>query len=401
MKTFNKSLLALLTASALLSTNTLAHDHDAPKHKYWVGGSVLKFNADSDRPNDMNFYDEGLGLGLEAGIFINNKWSARIDIMKTESELYDLAPVDDIKANHVALDVLYALDENGTYAFTGLRHTNPLYDMEEDYRSVGLGVGKYWEINEVVDFVTEIATHHDFGNDADDFTLKLGFVMKFGATAPTMQDSDGDGVMDAVDKCLSTPRGTSVDSMGCANDSDNDGVLNSLDKCPNSARNAKVDAMGCALQDDDMDGITNRADKCPNTPKGDKVNTSGCSMMTQKEFSVDLEALFANNSSVVANPDDAKYAEFAEFMKRYTNAKGVIEGHTSAVGDADYNLMLSEKRAVAVKNLLIEKYGVDASRISAVGYGETRLKDTANTAAAHKVNRRIEGRVTAKVQVKM
>ena len=401
MKTFNKSLLAVLTASSLFAANAIGDDHDAPKHKYWVGGSVLKFNADSDRPNDMNFYDEGLGLGLEAGIFINHKWSTRIDMMKTESELYDLAPVDNIKANHVALDVLYALDDNGTYAFTGVRHSNPLYDMEEDYRSVGLGLGKYWEVNEVVDFVTEVATHHDFGNDADDFTLKLGFVMKFGATTPTMQDSDGDGVMDAVDKCLSTPRGTSVDSMGCANDSDNDGVLNSLDKCPNSARNAKVDAMGCAMKDDDMDGVTNRADKCPNTPKGDKVNASGCSMMTQKELVVDLQALFANNSSIVGNPDAAKYAEFAEFMQRYTDAEAVIEGHTSAVGDANYNMMLSEKRAVAVKTLLIEQYGVDASRISAIGYGETRLKDTANTAAAHKINRRIEGRVTAKVQVKM
>jgi OOP family OmpA-OmpF porin len=370
MHTFNKSFLAIFAASSLFATNAIADDHDTPKHKYWVGGSVLNFNADSDRPNDMNFYDEGLGLGLEAGIFINNKWSTRIDIMKTESELYDLAPFDSVKANHVAVDVLYALDDNGTYAFTGVRHSNPLYDMEEDYRSVGLGLGKYWEINDVVDFVTEVATHHDFGNDADDVTLKLGLVMKFGATTPTMQDSDSDGVMDTVDKCPSTLRGTSVDSIGCANDSDNDGVLNSLDKCPN-------------------------------TPKGDKVNASGCSMMTQKELVVDLQVLFANDSSVIGNPDEAKYAEFADFMKRYKDAEAVIEGHTSAVGNANYNMSLSEKRALAVKTLLIEQYGVDASRISAVGYGETRLKDIANTEVAHTANRRVEGLVTVKVQVKI
>ncbi|MFT7201059.1 MAG: OOP family OmpA-OmpF porin, partial [Glaciecola sp.] len=45
-------------------------------------------------------------------------------------------------------------------------------------------------------------------------------------------------------------------------------------------------------------------------------------------------------------------------------------------------------------------YGIDASRLTAVGYGETQLKDTANTGEAHKANRRIAVKVTTKVKTK-
>lgn len=90
--------LALATVSLLASTGVQAHNHSVPEHKFWVGGSILKYNADSARPNDLNFYDEGFGVGLEAGLFINEKWSTRLDIMHTDSELYDSAPLRRIKA---------------------------------------------------------------------------------------------------------------------------------------------------------------------------------------------------------------------------------------------------------------------------------------------------------------
>ncbi|MFT6330137.1 MAG: OOP family OmpA-OmpF porin [Bermanella sp.] len=47
--------------------------------------------------------------------------------------------------------------------------------------------------------------------------------------------------------------------------------------------------------------------------------------------------------------------------------------------------------------MLVAKYAIDASRLTTVGYGETQLKDSDNNAQAHKVNRRIEIKVSAKV----
>jgi OOP family OmpA-OmpF porin len=50
--------------------------------------------------------------------------------------------------------------------------------------------------------------------------------------------------------------------------------------------------------------------------------------------------------------------------------------------------------------MFIDKYNIDASRLTAIGYGESRLKDSANTAEAHRINRRIEVKVSTTVETK-
>ncbi len=60
-------------------------------------------------------------------------------------------------------------------------------------------------------------------------------------------DSDGDGVYDDKDKCPGTPKGVTVDAMGCPLDSDGDGVADYKDKCPGTKAGAKVDADGCEI----------------------------------------------------------------------------------------------------------------------------------------------------------
>jgi outer membrane protein OmpA-like peptidoglycan-associated protein len=91
------------------------------------------------------------------------------------------------------------------------------------------------------------------------------------------KDSDGDGVMDSQDKCPDTPAGAKVNAQGCELDSDGDGVVDRLDQCPDTPKGAKVDAKGCEL-DSDGDGVVDRLDQCPDTPKGRKVNAQGCEM---------------------------------------------------------------------------------------------------------------------------
>ncbi|MEM8618056.1 MAG: OmpA family protein, partial [Pseudomonadota bacterium] len=66
-----------------------------------------------------------------------------------------------------------------------------------------------------------------------------------------------------------------------------------------------------------------------------------------------------------------------------------IGGHTDSRGSDAYNLDLSQRRASAVRAYLIER-GVSGETLSAVGYGETRPIDPAQTAAAYAINRRTE-----------
>lgn len=75
-----------------------------------------------------------------------------------------------------------------------------------------------------------------------------------------------------------------------------------------------------------------------------------------------------------------------------TTAKVEVAGHTDAVGPEDYNQQLSEQRAASVKAFLVER-GVEASRISVVGYGEVQPRSTNDTVEGRRLNRRVEIRV--------
>ena len=88
--------------------------------------------------------------------------------------------------------------------------------------------------------------------------------------------------------------------------------------------------------------------------------------------------------------DDAKLAlhDLAKVLKQNPNLKLRIEGHTSAEGEADVNQKLSEARAQAAVDFLVNKEGVDAARLEAVGLGSSKLKNAENPTSDE--NRRTE-----------
>ena len=88
--------------------------------------------------------------------------------------------------------------------------------------------------------------------------------------------------------------------------------------------------------------------------------------------------------------DDAKIAlhDLAKVMKQNPELRLRIEGHTSSEGNADVNQKLSEARAKAAVDFLVNKEGIDASRLEAEGKGSSELKDPENPTSD--VNRRTE-----------
>lgn len=79
----------------------------------------------------------------------------------------------------------------------------------------------------------------------------------------------------------------------------------------------------------------------------------------------------------------------AQLMAVYPERSVRIEGHTDSAGDDARNQTLSERRAAAVRDALLAR-GVDAKRVEAVGYGETRPIADNGTPAGRQKNRRIE-----------
>ena len=86
----------------------------------------------------------------------------------------------------------------------------------------------------------------------------------------------------------------------------------------------------------------------------------------------------------------------ADFMKEYGQTSTVVEGHTDSVGTDAYNQRLSERRANAVRDVLVNQHGLDSSRIEAVGYGESRPVADNATEEGRAINRRVEAEVEAR-----
>lgn len=201
-------------------------------------------------------------------------------------------------------------------------------------------------------------------------------------------DSDGDGVPDHLDRCPGTPRGVEVNDDGCPPDTDGDGVPDYLDKCPGTPQGVKVDASGCPL-DSDGDGVPDYLDKCPDTPRGVKVDTDGCPIEKPMAWD-DIGAVLFDFDRTAIRDDAVPVLE--EVLSRLTAnpaAKVLLEGHTDSIGPEGYNLVLSEKRAEAVKSYLVAK-GVDSSRLSVDGLGETQPAAPNDSRENRQKNRRVE-----------
>ncbi|MGL4476043.1 MAG: OmpA family protein [Shewanella sp.] len=146
--------------------------------------------------------------------------------------------------------------------------------------------------------------------------------------------------------------------------------------------------------DSDNDGVPDSSDACPDTPAGYLVDAQGCTVMAETAQELDVDAKFANNSAVLDQTSYDEVGLLAEFMNNNPDSTVVIKGFASNVGKPDYNMTLSQKRAEAVAQVLEEKFGIAASRISAKGYGITQPLMEGNSAEANAANRRIEAHVS-------
>ena len=197
-------------------------------------------------------------------------------------------------------------------------------------------------------------------------------------------------------------------------DSDHDGVMDRLDKCPNSAPGDKVDATGCVpqpvivesqpapapvsfsnsecpikidLPDADRDGVEDSIDQCPGTPCDFSVDSKGCPVKAI------LRIHFATDSAHITDYSMKKVKRFAKFLIDHKGSLVHIVGHTDNRASDDYNMVLSKKRAEAVREALIN-LGVSPSRLTTEGRGERDPIASNATPQGRALNRRIEVTLT-------
>lgn len=227
---------------------------------------------------------------------------------------------------------------------------------------------------------------------------------------PPPADTDGDGIIDSLDKCPTTPGVAKY--QGCpVPDTDGDGINDDDDKCPTVA--GVKEYQGCPIPDQDKDGILDPDDKCPTVPGVKEYQ--GCPIPdTDKDGILDpddkcptiagvkendgcpaIPKFNANNiqfitgSAKLTTNAVKELNDIVDYMKQYPEIKLEINGHTDNVGKADYNQKLSENRAAAVVTAL-KKKGIDESRLTSNGYGFDRPIADNGTAAGRAQNRRVE-----------
>lgn len=197
-------------------------------------------------------------------------------------------------------------------------------------------------------------------------------------------DTDGDGIIDAIDQEINSPAGARVDTRGVTLDSDGDKVPDYKDKEPFSPPGYTVNADGVAqvpkyTTEAEVNRIVDAkiaAIKFPEPP-------------TNEWFFPNVN--FALNSYALRFSEYEKLYQVATVLKQNSNLKVVVVGNTDGSGSEGYNNVLSYNRAKAAIDFLVEKHGIDRSRLILNWAGEgNALVPVKGVNAA---NRRAEFRV--------
>jgi OmpA-OmpF porin, OOP family len=205
---------------------------------------------------------------------------------------------------------------------------------------------------------------------------------------PPDPDRDKDGIPNEVDECPDVP---GVAPHGCP-DTDGDGFRDSEDKCPEVPG---VAPDGCPVKDSDGDGIPDHLDDCPfeaETFNGFE-DEDGCPDDVPdkiKQFTGTIDGIvFDFNKATIDPSSKPKLDEAIALLEEYPDLKINIVGHTDAVGTDEFNQTLSEERAAAVKQYLVDG-GVDPSRITTEGRGSSEPVASNDTEEGRAKNRRID-----------
>ncbi|MGB3143028.1 MAG: DUF5723 family protein [Maribacter sp.] len=203
-------------------------------------------------------------------------------------------------------------------------------------------------------------------------------------------DTDGDSVLDNEDNCVE--EAGPVENGGCPwMDTDGDTLLDNKDECPTEA--GPVENKGCPWPDTDGDSVIDKDDECP-TEMGTVAN-NGCpepEVTAEVQNSLNEYArtiLFTTGKSSIKDESTPVLVDIVRILNEYPNAKFTVEGHTDSIGSVETNQKLSDSRAQSVMKFLI-KEGIDASRLTAIGYGESKPIATNMYKDGRQKNRRVE-----------
>jgi OOP family OmpA-OmpF porin len=357
---------ALLISSSLLFSNAFATEQPKAEDlvgKAYGGAHLLRMDVDNDRlttADPFSNVDHASGFGAEVGY----RWTKSTEFRFSFSKINlvnEYNGFEEPSSSSMAVDALYFPSEQNFYVLGGLDYL----DIVNTKASLDLGAGYRHYLSERAAVYIEGKAHYQLSEHYTDTTAKIGFIYFFGDSAKPRRTTKAEPVVKREVPAAPAP-------------------------------------VAIIEKDTDKDGVIDNKDNCANTPISDKVDNSGCTVFNDEKVRMKLLVNFDNNSSIVNAEYLDEIKDVAEFLTLYPHTSLIIEGHTSVQGSRDYNQRISQKRAQSIVNVLVNQFSIQASRLIAMGYGEDRLINTEDNAAAHKQNRRItaEVEITKKVATK-
>ncbi|MCX4246638.1 OmpA family protein [Paraliomyxa miuraensis] len=207
-------------------------------------------------------------------------------------------------------------------------------------------------------------------------------------------DTDGDEIADYWDEC---PKEWGDGENGCPldRDTDRDGIKDKHDRCPNEWGDGPD---GCPIPDKDGDGILDLDDRCEEQPENYNGidDEDGCPDEIPeevKQFEGVLKGIyFDTGKSTIRKKSYPALDRVVKVLEKYPGLKVEISGHTDSVGSEEDNVVLSQERADAVKQFMVDK-GIDEGRITTRGAGPNEPIADNKSKKGRQQNRRIEFRL--------
>lgn len=364
--TLKRSLIATLLSTAMCLP-AVAQDFSKRIYVGAAGGTsnlspesqVAAFTIDDESDTGSKFligYDIMPRIGLElsaadlgaAGIGPNNAGAISYNVYEL-SALYHFF-------NLSGYDAL--LDRRGLGAFFKLglgamdNESELEFSRENDFHLSG-GIGLEYGLRMGLALRGEVEIF-----DEDAMLSSLGLLWRFGGKGSGGISDDGlfskgagaiGGLIDGASDVLPT-----LDSVGTEDDNDGDGVPNSIDDCPGTPAGSPVAATGCEMFGGVLEGVN---------------------------FESGSDRLL-DEAQVVLN--DAANALLAD-----PSLTVEVQAHTDSQGDAQYNIDLSKKRALATVRYLMLR-GVPAEQMRARAFGESQPIADNSTDEGRRTNRRVE-----------